>query len=119
MKNLIFTLFTLFIFCVSYGQNEITSVGQNDTISVATLTYSGQSPIAYYFSNPASMEVVEFKYISKEALDKYEYENKELIGKKFTITFYEDYDEIPAKTELEAASIIRRLTIIDLNMEYE
>lgn len=117
MKNLIFTLFALFIFCTSYGQNDITSVGQNDTISVATLTYSGQSPIGYYFSNPVTEEVVEFKYISKEALDKYEFKNKKLIGKKFTISYYEDYDEIPAVTQNEAASIMRRLTIIDLNMK--
>ena len=111
MKNLIFTLFALFVFCVSYGQK--------DTISVATLTYSGQSPIAYYFSNPDNQAVIEFKYISKEALDKYEFENKELIGKKFTITYYEDFDEIPAKTELEAASILRRLTIINLDLKNE
>lgn len=118
MKNFIFTLLALFIFCVSYGQNDIISVGQNDTISVATLTYSGQSPIAYYFSGD-NQEVVEFKYISKEALDKYEFENKELIGKKFSITYYEDFDEIPAKSQNEAASIMRRLTIIDLNMKNE
>jgi|SRR5690606_25089272 len=111
MRNLIFTLFALLIFCSSYGQK--------DTISVATLTYSGQSPIAYYFSNTANEEVVEFKYISKEALDKYEFENKELIGKKFEIMYYEDYDEIPAKTELEAASILRRLTIINLDLKNE
>lgn len=111
MKNLIFTFLALFIFCTSYGQK--------DTISVATLTYSGQSPIAYYFSNPENQEIVEFKYISKEALEKYEFENKELIGKKFTIKYFEDYDEIPAKTELEAASILRRLTIIKLELKKE
>ena len=110
MKNLIFTLFALFIFCTSYGQK--------DTISVATLTYSGQSPIAYYFSSD-NQEVVEFKYISKEALEKYEFKNKELIGKKFTVNYYEDYDEIPAKSEQEAASILRRLTIINLDLKNE
>ncbi len=111
MKNFIFTLLALFIFCVSYGQK--------DTISVATLTYSGQSPIAYYFSNTDNQEIVEFKYISKEALEKFEFKDKELIGKKFTITYYEDFDEIPAKTELEAASILRRLTIINLDLKNE
>ena len=110
MKNLIFTLLALFIFCTSYGQK--------DTISVATLTYSGQSPIAYYFSSD-NQEVVEFKYISKEALDKYDFENKELIGKKFAITYHEDFDEIPAKSQNEAASILRRLTIINLDLKNE
>lgn len=110
MKNFIFTLFALLIFCTSYGQN--------DTISVATLTYSGQSPIAYYFSSD-NQEVVEFKYISKQALEKYEFQNKELIGKKFVITYHEDYDEIPAKSENEAASILKRLSIIDLEMRNE
>jgi hypothetical protein len=107
----------LLLLIIVFMASNLSSYGQQmtDTIEHLTATYSGQSDKAYYFTDNNTNTVIEFKFISKDLLSRYDLADKELIGKKMKLSYYVDYEEMaPEKNETIATSLLKRLTLFEM-----
>ncbi|GAA4275781.1 hypothetical protein [Aquimarina mytili] len=86
----------------------------NNQIEEIEVTYNGQSEKAYYFTNKQTGKVMEFTIVSKKAVSKYDFNEKELIGKSFKITY--EVDKVEIKTDdTQVKQYKQRLILIDIN----
>lgn len=108
MKKILFFILAFILF-------NFSSYSQTDTIEHSTATYSGQSDKAYYFTDSRTNSVIEFKFISKDLLTRYNLEDKELIGKKMELSYYVDYEEMkPNNNQDIATTLLKRLTLFEM-----
>ncbi len=93
---------------------SFTSIDNNEIVE-AQVTYSGQSDKAYYFANKDTGKVLEFTFVSKKAISKYDLSTKKLTGKEFMITYEIDNIEIVSK-DTQVKQYKKRLILIDIKI---
>ncbi|GGX15354.1 hypothetical protein [Aquimarina muelleri] len=110
MKRILLILTVLLV-------TSFTNIINNDIIEVK-VTYSGQSDKAYYFTDKETGKILEFTFVSKKAVSKYDLSEKEHIGGVFTITYEVDPIEVQnndIKEDAEVKKYKQRLILIDIN----
>ena len=96
---------------------SFTNISNNDVVE-AQVTYSGQSDKAYYFTDKGTGKILEFTFVSKKAVSKYDLSAKQNIGSTFTITYEIDPIEIENNEVTEDAQVKQykeRLILIDID----
>ncbi len=96
---------------------SFTNISNNDVIEVK-VTYSGQSDKAYYFTDKETGKILEFTFVSKKAVSKYDLSAKQHIGSAFIITYEIDPIEVENKDVNEDAQVKQykqRLILMDIN----
>ncbi|MBP2833396.1 hypothetical protein J8281_14470 [Aquimarina sp. U1-2] len=104
---LVFTLITTSAF---------TTIDTNEVVSIEA-TYSGQSDDAYYFTNKETGKAMKFAFMRKEAVSKYDLNDKKIIGSTFTVTYEIEKIEVQSKSTSDKAQVKeykQRLILIDL-----
>lgn len=103
-------LILIILICSSFSLEKV----DTEIISVIA-TYSGQSDKAIYFKSDENAEILEFKFIRKEVLSKYNLSDKAFINKKFKLTYYVDLDDVESNNdEAEIKTMKKRLTLFDM-----
>ncbi len=109
MKNILLVLTVILV-------SSFTSTIDNKVVELE-VTYNGQSDKAYYFTNKETEKVMEFTFVSKKAVSKYDLNEKKYVGKTFLITYEIDPIEVinkDSKKEVEVKQYKQRLILLDI-----
>ncbi len=111
MEKKLLLFITIFI---TFG---FSAYSQIDGIEEIVATYNGQSDKALYFTNIETNKIIEFKFVNKEVLSKYNLEDKTFIGKKIKLTYYVNYDKVEKKnSQPESITTKKRLTLFQIQV---